>query len=395
MALKILTVCPHPPLFGISAGAVRMSALLQGLAARGHELRLIALLPPNEEAAAREGLTRAWGRTLSRLDLFTGRQSRGVRDPFYLLPENYRRPEIERALGLGLEWCDVVHLEYAQTAHLIPKGCPKPVVVTNHEVQSSTYLDYFAKAPLLSFSKPLEGYRALRSLYLESVILERADRVVCLTPRDRDTLRRLLPKSALSVIPMGVDCSAFLPKPPKAKGANLLYVGYFKHRPNELAARFLLHEVMPRIWQKRPEATLTLAGSYPSQALLNARSSRILVSGQVPDLGPYYQAADVFLAPITSGRGMRGKLLESLASGLPVVGTPLALEGLDAQDGVEALLAQRGIEFAQAALRLLEHPDLYSRLSLAGRELALRYDWSRVVADYEALFGALLAGEPA
>ena len=86
------------------------------------------------------------------------------------------------------------------------------------------------------------------------------------------------------------------------------------------------------------------------------------------------------MLPLRSGGGTRLKVLEALAAGVPVVSTPLGVEGIDVRDGEHVLVGESAADLAAAAERVLEDRALARRLSAAGRELVERaYDW-RVVA---------------
>ena len=386
--LNIFTLTPHPPLLGIHAGGTRIFEVIRRLSLRGHRLRLLTLRPP--DAVADPETETALAPYLDRFESFPARQRRGYRDPLWLLPENYRWPKIERAIEQELEWCDVMHVEFAQTAHLIPANCPKPVLVSNHEVQTTTYLDYFQRTPWLSPERLLNLYRTIRGLYLETRILRRADAHIALTERDRRALRFLLPGKPVHLIPMGISLESFPKGPKRSMGGKLLYIGYYRHRPNSLAAHMLTEEILPRLWKFAPQITLTLAGSHPTENMQALADGRIHVTGRVDTLLPYYQAADIFVAPITTGRGMRGKILEAMATGLPVVGTPLALEGLNAQDGEHALIARTPAEFASAVQHLIADPALAHRIGERGRLLVQEFDWSAIGEMYETRLGEVI-----
>ena len=116
------------------------------------------------------------------------------------------------------------------------------------------------------------------------------------------------------------------------------------------------------------------------------------VTGYVDDTLPYLQTAGVFLVPLRAGGGMRVKILNALAQGMPIVSTTLGAEGIDVRDGEHLLLADEPADFAAAVLRLLEDPALAARLGAAGRRLAEeRYDYRVACAPIDALYEHCLA----
>jgi glycosyltransferase involved in cell wall biosynthesis len=94
--------------------------------------------------------------------------------------------------------------------------------------------------------------------------------------------------------------------------------------------------------------------------------------GWVKDLTPLYESARVMAAPLQYGAGMKGKVTQSLAAGLPVVTTPIGAEGLEAVDGRDMMIAEDPADLAERIVRLLEDDELWVRLSRAGQDVAAR-----------------------
>jgi len=127
------------------------------------------------------------------------------------------------------------------------------------------------------------------------------------------------------------------------------------------------------------------------------RSERIEVVGAVDDVRPHLAAARVVVAPVRFGTGMRGKVLEALAMGRPVVTTHVGAEGLGATSGVDLLVADDAGGFAAAVQRVLTDTTLAERLGAGGRRLAeTRFDWDRIARAHEEIYARVLrdAGTP-
>jgi len=102
--------------------------------------------------------------------------------------------------------------------------------------------------------------------------------------------------------------------------------------------------------------------------------------------------ASVFVSPLRMGAGIKNKILEALAMGLPVVATSISVDGIAVQDGHSALIADTDDALAQAVIRVLSDADLQARLSDNGRALInARYTWTSVAAQYEALYAETIA----
>lgn len=211
-------------------------------------------------------------------------------------------------------------------------------------------------------------------------------RTVVVADRDADELHMLKPALNVSVIPNGVD----LPAPANAprEAATLLFTGNFEYAPNVDAALALATDILPRVWAEFPDVRLLLVGNAPPPELQVLANERVIVTGRVPALLPYLQSATLFVCPLRLGAGIKNKVLEALAAGCPVVVTPLSVDGIDAENGRDLLIADMEA-LPAAVIDLLRDPDLQRKLSEHGRRLvAERYSWARVAEMYESLFEA-------
>ena len=148
------------------------------------------------------------------------------------------------------------------------------------------------------------------------------DHVVVVSPEDRDLVSREYGVHSVSDVPTGVDTSYFcptgtLPRDPHS----MVFTGAMDWIPNDDAIRFCVQQILPRIRQAVPDATLTVVGRNPSPALvaLSARVPGVTVTGRVEDVRPYMERAALYVVPLRIGGGTRLKIFEAMAMGLPVV----------------------------------------------------------------------------
>ena len=154
---------------------------------------------------------------------------------------------------------------------------------------------------------------------------------------------------------------------------------------------WLAREVWPLVRRRHPSARLTLAGRAPPPAIQALAAADVRVPGIVDDLRPLYARSSLVAAPIFWGSGVRIKLLEALACGLPVVTTTLAAEGIDLRQGASALFAEQPADFAAAIVRLLNDPALRARLGAAGRAVVARdYDAEQIGARLASRYASML-----
>jgi glycosyltransferase involved in cell wall biosynthesis len=139
-----------------------------------------------------------------------------------------------------------------------------------------------------------------------------------------------------------------------------------------------------------PKAHLTIIGKNPPQdfqQLAVEHPESINVTGYAPDLDPYMEQSAIMVVPVRAGGGMRVRILEAFARGMPVVTTTVGLEGIEAEPGVEVLVEDTPETFASAVMGLLSNPDWQAKLSQRGRKLAEeKYDWQTVLGQIEKVF---------
>ena len=212
------------------------------------------------------------------------------------------------------------------------------------------------------------------------------DRTVVIAAADRALLIDLQPSLQIEVIANGIELARFRPGEIERDPCTLLYVGNYAYAPNQDAVRILAEQVLPRVRQALPEARLQLVGADPPAWLRALESDCIEVTGRVPDVAPYLARATVFVCPLRFGAGLKNKVLEALAMGIPVIATPLSLDGVEARHGRSALVA--GVEdIAAATIDSLGDPRLRERLSRGGRALIeAQYSWERTASSYERLY---------
>ena len=216
-----------------------------------------------------------------------------------------------------------------------------------------------------------DGFREL-----EVALARATDVTVVVSEEEGRHLAEIAPDVSVRVVPNANEVPVNVPGPEGRSG--LLFVGYFQHSPNVDAAFYLVHEVMPRVWRHRRDAVLTLVGSEMTPELKALESDRIEVAGWVHDLQPLLDNSLALVAPLRYGAGVKGKVTQSLAAGLPVVTTTIGAEGLQAGDGVELQIADDPDDFARRVVALHDDPALWLKLSANGQDLARRL-WSPAV----------------
>jgi glycosyltransferase involved in cell wall biosynthesis len=207
-------------------------------------------------------------------------------------------------------------------------------------------------------------------------LLDAADLVSAVSDADAATFREIA-DTPVVVRPNGVPVASYeFVDHTRPKEARLLMTADFGYMPNIDATRWLIEDIFPLVRALRPNVTLDLVGrDAPTGALPRAVSA----ASNVPQIQPWFDRSDVFVAPLRAGGGTRLKILEAFAKGLPCVTTSAGCEGLPVHDGVHLLIADSTREIVQAVMRLLDDEGLRSRLAANGRALVeSQFDWDSI-----------------
>ena len=216
-----------------------------------------------------------------------------------------------------------------------------------------------------------------------------ADRVVVVSDEDAQIIRQLNPSLSVVSIPNGVDIAAFAHQPAvDRKSDRLLFTGALGYPPNVDAAQFLVNRIFPRIRAARPAAVLELVGRDPADSILALDEiAGVNVVGPVEDMADSLSQAAIYLCPMISGTGIKNKLLEAMANGLPCVATPLATRGMKVTPGVDVLVESDDRSLAEATIRLLEDDELRRSIGRAGFDyVSDSHTWSAMADRYEDLY---------
>jgi len=181
--------------------------------------------------------------------------------------------------------------------------------------------------------------------------------------------------SVIHIIPNGVDFDYFKPIDTPKK-YDVVFCGNMQYKPNINAARFLVLDIMPLVWQRYPEARVLIAGATPTAAVRQLAGARVDVSGSVDDIRPCYASSRLFVAPMRIGSGLQNKLLEAMAMGIPCITTPIANASLAATPGTHLLQGQDAPQLAQAIITLLGDQALCQRLAASATAFVHeRFSW--------------------
>jgi hypothetical protein len=351
---EVLIVAPHLPLFDRQSGGLRLKSLIGLIADLGWTVTFCALLPMDwgpdflagpEGRAGYEGALREVGVTrfvygVDGIRAFLIEAGGRMRYAFLSFPSV--ASDVTPLIRFHCPWArvifDTVDLHFRRMQREAELRCD-----------------------------PVLAHEAERMQQREFACMRSADVTVAVSEEERQLLLDLVPDVVVETVPNVFRMPAGALKGPSRR-SGLLFVGGFWHAPNEDAVLWFVEHVWPRIRAESPGIVFRIAGADPTpEVLALARLPDVEVLGYVPDLTPYFDAARVFVAPLRFGAGMKGKVGQSLANGLPVVTTAIGAEGMSLADGEHLLLADNARDFANCVLTLLDDDRLWGDLQVRGR----------------------------
>lgn len=389
--MKIFMLTPYLPYPLLSGGQVRTYNLLKKIA-KQHEVTLFALIKQDSERENIKELEkycskiRVFKRTSSpwhpRNILLAGFSA----FPFVVTRNLVSELQGEIEKELNDQSYDLIHVE---TFYMMP-NIPKTDVPVLLVEQTIEYLGYesFAhkitkKMPIL---RPLLNIDIRKITHWERRYWRNCQQLVTVSQDDKEFIQQVEPSIAdIAVVSNGVDMEYFTEVEKKLSPTpTVLFVGTFNWLPNVEAVEFLVEKVWPHIKQAMPNVQLRIVGSEPTKKILayGEKDEQITVTGRVADIREEYAQANVLLAPVFSGKGTRYKVLEAMATQTPVVGTSIALEGINAEEGTHCLVADEPQEMAAETVKVLESLELQKKLGKAGRSFVKNhFSWEQISQD--------------
>ena len=274
---------------------------------------------------------------------------------------------------------DVILVDHYEVAAYVPSNFKGTVIYHAHNAYHQMW-ERFARLPgnpLLRIAAHLEAARVRR---IETAIARRAN-LVFAAPNDAELLIRsgIDAEKIEHTYHLGDDTQLELP--PLRFGASkrrIMYVGFLGWEANTLGLLWFLENVWPKLIEVLPDLEFDIVGKDPDERLqtLAAIYPGIHLHGFVEDLQSIYDGARVSVAPLLFGSGMKVKVLDAMARGMPTVTTPVGAEGIDCKSGQELLIADDAQAMADGVLELLNNELLWKQLSTSSRDLiARKYTW--------------------
>lgn len=244
----------------------------------------------------------------------------------------------------------------------------------------------------LGFKKLQEAINLKGLKKYEFEMYRKVDKILTLTPQDRHELLEISPDLDISVVPHGVNTDEFSYSEPEDTEKSVVFLGNYLHYPNVDAVLFFYNAVWPRLKVNVPDVKFYVVGNAPPREIqAMTQDENIIVTGKVDDVAPYLRKGRIFVCPVRLGGGFRGKILEAMSVGRPVVSTSLGAAGIPASHGENILIADDPDHFSSGILDLLNKPELYRKISRNARKLVEdRYAWQKGVQILEKVLESMM-----
>ena len=387
--MKILYVChrfPFPPRRG---GKIRPFNIIRHFA-RSHDVLVCSLVRSDIEASEGAGLAEYCDRyEMVRVD--DGFQ---VLRMIALIPTStpssfgfFQSGALARRIRehVRRERFDLVFAHCSSVARYVEHIAGVPKILDFGDMDSQKWREYAASKPApLSWGYALEASKLERE---EARLARRFDLCTATTRAEWKTLEAYGTGVATDWFPNGVDSEYFAPSAVHYDEDQMVFVGRMDYYPNQECMNRFCAEVLPLLRERRPQIKLTIVGADPSPEVRRLGAlPGVNVTGSVPDVRPYLEAAAVMVAPLSIARGTQNKILEGMAAGVPVVASRVAAAGVDASAPDHLLSATTPDEFVAAILCIMDDRSERMRLALAGRERVLsHHSWEQSMRKLDGI----------
>src|SRR4030095_12996750 len=198
----------------------------------------------------------------------------------------------------------------------------------------------------------------------EQQLLNQVDETWVVSEAERELLLLDSPGKNIQIISNIVEIRE--PTTPFAARADFLFIGGFLHPPNVDAVLYFAKEIYPLVAQHLPTAKFYIIGDKAPPEVVALASKNVIVTGAVSDVQPFFESVKLSVAPLRLGAGCKGKINQSMAFGVPVVATSIAVEGMSLTHEEDVLVAEAPADFARNLVALYQSEEMWNRLSENG-----------------------------
>jgi len=338
---NILVIDHHLPMSDRDSGSLRMFQILKILHRLGHR---VTFLPDN----------------LADMPPYTGElQKRGIQvvhHPYVKRVRDYLISHGPMFDVVVLSRCDFARKHIADVRLHAPQS---------RIIFDTVDLHYLREQREAQLTQDPDVRRKAQERQLqEDYLIKEADETWVVSPIEQQMLQENWPHKSIQLVSNIVDVTG--PVTPFAIRRDWLFIGGFQHRPNIDAVLFFVEEIYPLVCDRLPDTKFYIIGDKAPPEIVALANDRIIVAGLQRNVRSFFDSVRLSVAPLRFGAGIKGKINQSMAFGVPVVATSIAVEGMNLTDHEHVLVADEPQDFAGALIELYESEELWKRISENG-----------------------------
>lgn len=395
--MKILMVSSYLPYPLFSGGDIRLYNLIKNLKKGGYEITLICEKRKHQNRGHIGKLEEFCEKvlTVDRKKQWTiGNILKAGFSLSSFLSVGHNLPEMKNLIKeeLDREKYDLIHVETYYVYQNLPKT-DLPTILVEHNIEHLVYKRLLNKLNI--FIRPFLMLDVWKIRNEEEKFWKKADRLVAVSSAEK----KLMKRSDVAIVANGVDIEKFNIERKfdnEKKTRTILYIGNFKWIQNIDAVQWILKNVWPRITESAEDKGLNVrlwvVGKNIPENLKSFNDKSVVFDENASnETEKIYRAADLLLAPIRIGGGTNFKILESMATGLPVLTTHLGNEGIDAVSGKDTIICETPEDFADQAIDLLTNEKKYMDISKSARSfIRSNFEWENIIKKLEDVYKTCL-----
>lgn len=282
---------------------------------------------------------------------------------------------------------DYVIVDFPQMIKNIPPDVfnDGKVVLGEHNIEYVT-LDNLAESIVNPFKKFIYRMEARRmKVYEEKIYNENKIRLYTfVSSEDKLFFEKTFGKENTLLIPVG---SEIMPYKGMVRRQNIMFFGKMEYPANAEAACEFAENVFVKVLEKLPKATLYIVGKNPLPKVIKLKErfkDRIIVTGTVDSVEPYYDIASLIVVPLKHGGGVKVKVLEALGHGKLIITTQKGIEGTDFINGYHLIVAKDNKDFAQQCVNVIKEPQKFEKIRKNGYDyVKANYTWKAIIGSFE------------
>ncbi|MBI3576948.1 glycosyltransferase family 4 protein [Candidatus Gottesmanbacteria bacterium] len=283
---------------------------------------------------------------------------------------------------------DVIHVDHLNMAQYLPKQKKQTWILEHHNVETYLYWTRFWQSPRIT-RKAYLFIEMLLTFLFEWKTLRRFDHVFAISDVERRRLTHIFYVSNVTSQPLVYPATNLKHVP--SRRPYILFIGNLGWPPNEDAVEWFLKTIFPQVVQKLPETEFHVVGKRQPRYEKNwPKLKNCILHGYQSSLDPFLSKADVFVMPFRMGGGMRIKALTALSAGIPIVSTPLGVDGFGLTHGKNYLRAKDADRFALMITGLFDNKRQRNRLVTAGFNYLQKYHSVEKNKDFLAVYRSVV-----